>query len=146
MLSGKHITCTNFWVISANTIGRNFLLLCVSHQASSESFLIHDILNGEVDSILSCQWTVSTVLHCYPQTSREKTTSHNRYATRHPTPWPREIYAISVSIYGLKCGRSTNRKRSVPVALVGVQERGMSWSCHLDAHLGLQECPGWPTP
>lgn len=107
--------------------------------------------------ILNCQWAVSTVFHCYPQTSRGKTTSHNRYTTRHPTPWPQEkltliacmasgvVEALTGSTLYCCVGWST-RARHVMVLPSGLPP--LSWDSRnvlVGLHLSTQQM-SWDTP
>lgn len=87
---------------------------------------MHNILNGEVDSGL-----LMDSFHCasllFPNTQRKNhLTSHNRYTTPRPTPWPQEkLTLIAYTAQGVAEGLSRN---TGPVALEGTQQLGMSWS------------------
>ena len=90
-LSKEGVTNFKCWVAS------------ISHAQTSEHFSqtqLGEISKHQMEVFLGAlflvemqmpgyQQTVSTVLHCYPQTSREKTTSHNRCTAPHPPPWPK---------------------------------------------------------
>lgn len=112
MLNGKHITCTNFWTIFTNPLGRNFFLLCGSHQASNESFLGHDIPNGR----FWAQWTVSTVLHCYPKHPGRKpplTTGHSSTSySQVPREANRDYTYVKPAMEGLTMSLSSDLGRN----------------------------------